>query len=770
TAIFENQLSASPRARWTYDTVAKGQLTQSVRYEGTAAYTVKVDGYDDGYRPTGQTVTVPTAETGLNGSYSFQSSYAVDGSVRSSTFPVSADLPTETLTNHYDETLGLANRLTTVYGTTEFSYVADTDYNALGLVDQRELYTGLYSNTGSRVFQSFSRELETGRLTGVKSSRELVSPFTVADIRYGYDKAGNITSVADPAASGGADNQCFRHDWQRRLTEAWTPGNGDCNAAPATATLGGPAAYWLSWTYDTIGNRKTQVDHAAAGGERSTTYTYPDAQTAKPHTLTGTSTVAGGTTTTAAYGYDPAGNTQTRPTASAGTQTLTWNPEGSLASVADSTGTTSYIYDADGNRLVQRDPTGKTLYLPGQEIRFTTATAVRSCTRFYTVGDQGIASRTAAGLSWLTGDHQGTSLIAINSTTQQAVVRRQSPFGTARGTKPAWPNARGYVGGAIDNTGLIHLGAREYDTALGRFISLDPIMDLTDPQQMHGYTYARSNPVTFSDPTGLRPPEMTGGEWTQELAKQRHRKDHTSRHNRARDVAVAIIKADVASRGGDPNDVSDNDFTLRTGRYPPRADIVYVDKDAGIVYVWEVKKGAIRPNGSKAATVSINKYIPHLKRMFPTYTIRPGFNLPIPPTGVVTPGPHPGEMLRVYNGSSPGSVLYDEFDSPRPRPVLAPERVPVPVPIGNPVTKPDPVRLGVPRPVHGPCPGVCPVTSAPHGGLAGPSLSTDGMIWAVASGLVIGIAAGACVVASGGICGIVLGGFALGGAAAPAMG
>ncbi|RSM37021.1 sugar-binding protein, partial [Actinoplanes sp. ATCC 53533] len=159
TAIFENQLSASPRARWTYDTVAKGQLTQSVRYEGTAAYTVKVDGYDDGYRPTGQTVTVPTAETGLNGSYSFQSSYAVDGSVRSSTFPVSADLPTETLTNHYDETLGLANRLTTVYGTTEFSYVADTDYNALGLVDQRELYTGLYSNTGSRVFQSFSREL-----------------------------------------------------------------------------------------------------------------------------------------------------------------------------------------------------------------------------------------------------------------------------------------------------------------------------------------------------------------------------------------------------------------------------------------------------------------------------------------------------------------------------------------------------------------------------------------------------------------------------------
>ncbi|MFI6588592.1 polymorphic toxin-type HINT domain-containing protein, partial [Embleya sp. NPDC050493] len=38
----------------------------------------------------------------------------------------------------------------------------------------------------------------------------------------------------------------------------------------------------------------------------------------------------------------------------------------------------------------------------------------------------------------------------------------------------------------------------------GRFISVDPIMDLTDAQQMHGYTYSNNNPLTFSDPSGMQ--------------------------------------------------------------------------------------------------------------------------------------------------------------------------------------------------------------------------------------------------------------------------
>jgi len=161
------------------------------------------------------------------------------------------------------------------------------------------------------------------------------------------------------------------------------------------------------------------------------------------------------------------------------------------------------MYDADGNRLIRRDPTGKTLYLPGEEIRYTTATATVAATRYYTHAGQTFASRTSAGLVWLTGDHQGTASVSINQATQVATIRRQLPYGAPRGTNPTWPNSEGFVGGTRDNTGLTHLGAREYDPGVGRFVSVDPLQDLNDPQQWNGYTYSNNNPTTFSDPSGL---------------------------------------------------------------------------------------------------------------------------------------------------------------------------------------------------------------------------------------------------------------------------
>uniref|UniRef100_UPI001CEC6394 RHS repeat-associated core domain-containing protein n=1 Tax=Streptomyces sp. NK08204 TaxID=2873260 RepID=UPI001CEC6394 len=75
-------------------------------------------------------------------------------------------------------------------------------------------------------------------------------------------------------------------------------------------------------------------------------------------------------------------------------------------------------------------------------------------------------------------------------------------------TKPtSWPNKRTYLGVGIDDTasGLTHIGAREYDQDSGRFLSADPLIDITDPLQMNGYAYSRNSPISQSDPTGLKP-------------------------------------------------------------------------------------------------------------------------------------------------------------------------------------------------------------------------------------------------------------------------
>jgi RHS repeat-associated protein len=53
-----------------------------------------------------------------------------------------------------------------------------------------------------------------------------------------------------------------------------------------------------------------------------------------------------------------------------------------------------------------------------------------------------------------------------------------------------------------DSTGLTHLGAREYEPQLASSSSLDPLVDIADPQTLNAYAYGNSNPATFSDPDG----------------------------------------------------------------------------------------------------------------------------------------------------------------------------------------------------------------------------------------------------------------------------
>src|SRR5262249_22809084 len=43
-----------------------------------------------------------------------------------------------------------------------------------------------------------------------------------------------------------------------------------------------------------------------------------------------------------------------------------------------------------------------------------------------------------------------------------------------------------------------------YDSAIGRFVSVDPVFAVDDPQSWHGYAYANNTPVSASDPSGLR--------------------------------------------------------------------------------------------------------------------------------------------------------------------------------------------------------------------------------------------------------------------------
>ncbi|MFF3981181.1 RHS repeat-associated core domain-containing protein [Streptomyces sp. NPDC001828] len=487
----------STLASWTYDTVAKGKLSKSTRYVGSDAYTTEITGYDDLYNPNDTVATVPASEGKLAGTYEWFAGYNNNSGQQEYVYhPALGDLPEEQVSTAY----------TAVHGMVNFAYagsdplISATTYDHYGKPLRQE-----YGEFNQHVWTTTEYDDHTGRPTRVTNDRD-ASPKRIDDTHYSYDPAGNLTSVAaafGQDATRTTDTQCFTTDALRRITEAWTNTGEQCATTPSAGVVGGQDPYWTSYTYDPVGNRKTETQHTtAAGPAADTTRTYA-APTPGTHNLPKVSQ-SGTAAHDETYAYDQDGNTKTRTTGP-NTQTLTWDDEGHLKTLTDATNTSSYLYDTDGQRLVRRDSTGTTLYLPGgNELHLDKAGKVTG-TRYYTVGGQTVAMRTGTKLTYLLSDPHGTGSAQVTADATQTVTRRKSGiFGTPRGNQPAnWAGDKGFIGGTKDtDTGLTHLGAREYDPAIGRFISVDPIMDLTDPQQAHGYTYGSNNPLLYSDPSG----------------------------------------------------------------------------------------------------------------------------------------------------------------------------------------------------------------------------------------------------------------------------
>ena len=87
-----------------------------------------------------------------------------------------------------------------------------------------------------------------------------------------------------------------------------------------------------------------------------------------------------------------------------------------------------------------------------------------------------------------------------------AVIERTNyePYGAAF-NKPAYDGI-GYSGHVMDSiTGLTYMQQRYYDPAIGRFLSVDPVMaNSSTGGNFNRYWYANNNPYLYSDPDGRR--------------------------------------------------------------------------------------------------------------------------------------------------------------------------------------------------------------------------------------------------------------------------
>nr|WP_281286979.1 RHS repeat-associated core domain-containing protein [Nonomuraea turkmeniaca] len=99
----------------------------------------------------------------------------------------------------------------------------------------------------------------------------------------------------------------------------------------------------------------------------------------------------------------------------------------------------------------------------------------------------------------------GSTQLAIDEATGQISRERYLPYGQRRGSDDLPFTDRGFLGKTEDDsTGLDYLSARYYDPAIGKFVSTDPLLDLSKPQWTNPYSYGGNNPIGASDPTGLK--------------------------------------------------------------------------------------------------------------------------------------------------------------------------------------------------------------------------------------------------------------------------
>jgi RHS repeat-associated protein len=550
--IYDNANNAVPGM-----TFAMGKLTTATAYWNGQEYKTQAKGFNAFGESIGETVSIPAAEGALAGDYTFGHIYSRrNGLPFKDSYPNEGGLPDETVFHQYDAFDQLNNLYSTISG-----YADGVNQDAYGRITY-----ALIGSAPNQATISNTYDEHTGRLTQQIVNRTATTPANVDQQDYQYDLAGNLTrQISARPGAGTAETQCFTYDQLRRVTDAWTA-TDNCAAAPTGSdhamvgnTIGAGSAYWTSWAFDNLGSRTQQTEHGLTNGTADTTtsYSYDGNNAGQPHTLTSTNT-AGATTGSTSYQYDSAGNMTAR-NAGNGNQTLSWNDAGKLVAVTSSAGTSTSLYGPDGNLLIQKDPGTTTLYLPnGQQHVLDTNTGAVTGTRYYAMPGGGTCIRTGAGRNFtfsLTDAH-GTPTLYFDDTAQTPTWRQYTPYGAPRGAAATVPDNHGFLNKPVNAvTGLTHVGAREYDPATGRFVSLDPIQDTADPQQWNGYAYANNNPATFSDPTGLLNPIGNRGDTNrsscndacQNLANKQNGRGEGNGRNRSR--INDVVHSETCHRG-----------------------------------------------------------------------------------------------------------------------------------------------------------------------------------------------------------------------------
>ncbi len=224
------------------------------------------------------------------------------------------------------------------------------------------------------------------------------------------------------------------------------------------------------------------------------------------------------------YCYDQNGNMNKR----AGS-TISYTSY-NLPSVINSGSNSSTIsYGAFRNRYKQvavaSGATETTIYVAGLLEKVTRGSLVEW--RHFIQGGKGTAaiytrrsgSSTVTDTVYVHRDHLGSPELITNASGTVVVRLSFGAYGERRDgsdwdgppsagdwTKIGNTTRHGFTGHEhLDAVGLIHMNGRAYDPVAGRFLGIDPIVQMGNSQSPNGFSYVWNNPLTMIDPSGFDP-------------------------------------------------------------------------------------------------------------------------------------------------------------------------------------------------------------------------------------------------------------------------
>ncbi|HJQ08165.1 MAG TPA: RHS repeat-associated core domain-containing protein [Candidatus Saccharimonadales bacterium] len=441
----KTRTTAEGISTWAYDTADKGI--------GKPASTSSSSGYAETYTydAYGRPDTTTAALDGQN--YTTTTAYDSAGRVNTLTYPTG--FAVKNVYNANGQLSEIRNNQTNAL------YWQANEADARGRLVRETFGNGLVTQ---KTYDPAKGTLSSIATTGISGS--------VQNLEYTFDVLGNLLSRTDHTQ---AITESFQYDTLNRLTAVSGPSN-------------------KNFQYNEIGNITYKSDVGS--------YTYPASGigSIRPHAVTQVAGVLQNN-----YTYDANGNMT-----SGGGRTITYTSFNKPSQITVGGATSILTYDANFNRVKKVTPSSTTVYIGKLYERVTIGTLVEHKHFINGVAVYTSRSNGTNDVRYLLKDHLGSTEAVTdeNGNVLQKLSydahgkRRSSNWTDATGTLSA-QTTKGYTGHEMDDeSGLVNMNAREYDSVLGRFLQPDILVESSFGQGLNRYTYANNNPLSYTDPTG----------------------------------------------------------------------------------------------------------------------------------------------------------------------------------------------------------------------------------------------------------------------------